>query len=78
MQGEKHLARKENKSLMSEGFGVLKWTCPLCYVKYLESVNMFIGVSGEQSPDKICVLSHKMRILHICGFKVVATQADKR
>lgn len=26
-----YFAHKVNKSLMSKGFGELKWTCPLCY-----------------------------------------------
>ena len=30
--GSLHLARKEYKSLMSEGYRELKRTCPLCYV----------------------------------------------
>ena len=31
--GSLHLARQEYKSLMSEGYGELKSTCPLCSMK---------------------------------------------
>ena len=41
--GSLHLARKEYKSLMSEGYRELKRTCPLCSV--IENTKMPLQVS---------------------------------